>query len=124
MGKKTGRPRGRPKGAKNKRTAQREAAMHEASAQIAKTVGGAFEGDALAYFMSIYKDPAKPEHLRIDAAKVAIRYERPALAPVEDATGSDVVPLAERLKAYVREDAIETSAGKVLKLKKPDHRNK
>jgi hypothetical protein len=98
--------------------------MREAAAQIAKQVESAFEGDALAYLMSIYKDPAKPENLRIDAAKVAIRYERPALAPVEDATGSDVVPLAERLKAYAREDAIEASAGRVLKLKKPDHRNK
>ena len=49
MGVKTGRPRGRPKGAKNKRTAEREAAMKEMAAQIEKAVGGAFEGDALAY---------------------------------------------------------------------------
>ena len=38
------------------------------------------EGDAHAYLMSVYKDPLKPENLRIDAAKAAIRYERPALS--------------------------------------------
>src|SRR5712671_4968454 len=85
MGTKTGRPRGRPKGAKNKRTAEREAAMKEMAEQVGKAVGGAFEGDALAYLMSVYKDPSKPENLRIDAAKAAIRYERPALAPVAQA---------------------------------------
>jgi hypothetical protein len=58
------------------------------------------EGDALAYLMSIYKDPTMPENLRIDAAKAAIRYERPALAPVEQQAERDFVPLAERLKAY------------------------
>src|SRR6266851_2646076 len=103
MGTRTGYPRGRPKGAKNKRTAEREAAMKEMAAQIEKAVGGAFEGDAHAYLMSVYKDPLKPENLRIDAAKAAIRYERPALAPVEQATESDYVPLHERLAAYERE---------------------
>jgi hypothetical protein len=48
MGTRTGRPRGRPKGAKNKHTAEREAATKEMAAQIGKAVGGAFEGDALA----------------------------------------------------------------------------
>ena len=120
MGVKTGRPRGRPKGAKNKRTAEREAAMKEMAAQIEKAVGGAFEGDALAYLMSIYKDPTMPENLRIDAAKAAIRYERPALAPVEQQAERDFVPLAERLKAYAREDEINASAPKVVQLKKRD----
>jgi hypothetical protein len=85
MGIKTGRPRGRPKGAKNKRTVERDAEMMEMATRIASVVGGAFEDDALAYLTSIYKDPAKPENVRMDAAKAAIRYERPALAPVEQA---------------------------------------
>jgi hypothetical protein len=33
-------------------------------------------------------------------AKAAIRYERPALAPVERVTESGIVVLNERLKAY------------------------
>jgi hypothetical protein len=112
----------RPADEGNKRTAERETAMKELAAQIGKAVGSAFEGDALAYLMSIYKDPSKPENLRIDAAKAAIRYERPALAPVEHATDSDFVPLTERLKAYEREDEITASASKVVELKKPGQR--
>jgi hypothetical protein len=118
MDEKTGRPRGRPKGAKNKRTIEREAAMREVAAHIEKAVDGAFAGDALAYLTSIYKDPTKPENLRIDAAKTAIRYERAALAAVERAPESDFVPLAERLKAYARRDAMEASAAKVVDLRK------
>ena len=121
MGARTGRPRGRPKGAKNKRTAEREAATKEMAAQIEKVVCGAFEGDALAYLTSVYKDPLKPENVRIDAAKAAIRYERPALAPVEQCgPDRDFIPLAERLAKYEREDALEASASKVVELKKPD----
>jgi hypothetical protein len=45
----------------------------------------------------------------IDAAKAAIRYERPALAPVEKAPDGDFVPLAERLKVYEARDDIEES---------------
>jgi hypothetical protein len=90
LGMKTGRPRGRPKGAKNKRTTEREAAMKEMAAQIEKSLAGAFEGDAHAYLVSIYKDQSKPENLRIDAAKAAIRYERSALAPVEQRAESDL----------------------------------
>lgn len=36
-------------------------------------MGGVFEGDAHAYLMSVYKDPSKPENVRIDAAKAALR---------------------------------------------------
>jgi hypothetical protein len=119
MGKKTGRPRGRPRGAKNKRTTEREAAMREVAVQIEKSVDGAFQGDALAFLTSIYKDPAKPENLRIDAAKVAIRYERAPLAPREEAPKTDLVPLAERLRAYAAEAATQGSGAKVVDLRKP-----
>jgi hypothetical protein len=123
MGTKTGRPRGRPKGAKNKRTAEREAATKEMAAQIENVVGGAFEGDALAYLMSVYKDPLKPENVRIDAAKAAIRYERPALAPVEQGGPErDSIPLADRIEFYEREEQIEASESKVVELKKPGRR--
>ena len=113
-GMKTGRPRGRPKGARNKRTVQREADMRRTSASIEKSVEGAFEGDALAYLISIYKDPTKPENLRMDAAKVAIRYERPALASVEQAPQRDFIPLAERLKFYASRDLADADAAKLI----------
>ena len=35
--------------------------MREMAATIEKAVEGAFEGDALAYLASIYKNPAKPD---------------------------------------------------------------
>jgi hypothetical protein len=118
MGIATGRPRGRPKGAKNKRTVEREADMREMAARIGNAVGGAFEGDALAYLTSIYKDPAKPENVRMDAAKAAIRYERVALAPVEQAPETDFVPLAERLTRYVGTDAWERRPTRLLEWEK------
>ena len=65
----TGRPRGRPPGSPNKR---RKAETSDA-----------FTGDAHALLMQIYKDPNQPIELRLDAAKAAIRYEKPALAAVE-----------------------------------------
>ena len=88
--------------------------MRRTSASIEKSVEGAFEGDALAYLISIYKDPTKPENLRMDAAKVAIRYERPALASVEQAPQRDFIPLAERLKFYASRDLADADAAKLI----------
>jgi hypothetical protein len=88
--------------------------------RIGKAVGGAFEGDAHAYLTSVYKDPSKPENVRIDAAKAAIRYEKPALAPVEQGgPDTDFIPLAKRIEYYTRRDASESSASKVVELKSP-----
>lgn len=65
--------------------------------------------------MSIYKDPTHAIELRMDAAKAAIRYETPTLTPVAlKKTEEEVGPLAERLKAYAMQDAIEASEGKVV----------
>jgi hypothetical protein len=123
MGTRTGRPRGRPKCSKNKRTAERGAATQEMATRIGKAVGGAFEGDAHAYLTSVYKDPSKPENVRIDAPKAAIRYEKPALAPVEQGgPDTDFIPLAKRIEYITRRDASESSASKVVELKKPDQR--
>jgi hypothetical protein len=122
MSEQTGRPRGRPKGALNKRTAEREAAMRETAAQITKAVEGAFEGDAYAYLTAIYKDPTKPENLRMDAAKAAIRYERAAFGPQEQVPKTDSIPLAERLRLLTRRDPIGDSAATVVELKKPGQR--
>jgi hypothetical protein len=74
---------------------EREFAMDKMAATIEEAVEGAFEGDALAILISLYKNPAKPDNLRMDAAKVAIRYERTALAPVEPAPQRDFISLAE-----------------------------
>ena len=83
MGNKTGKPRGRPAGAKNRRTAAREAKMAEAAETIAETVENAFDGDSHALLMAVYKNPAHDWDIRIDAAKAAIGYEKPRLGAVQ-----------------------------------------
>lgn len=92
MGKRTGNPRGRPKGAKNKHTADRERAVKAAAKRLEDALPGAFEGDSHALLMTVYKDPAQEWPIRIDAAKAAIRYEKPSLAAIEH-TGKGGAPL-------------------------------
>lgn len=83
MSQKSGRPRGRPKGSKSKRTVEREQAMREVAEKIAGTLPDAFGGDAHALLISIYKDARQDMHLRVDAAKAALPYEKPKLASIE-----------------------------------------
>jgi hypothetical protein len=84
-GSRPGERRGwRRRGTKNKRTVERERAQAEAAVKIAGALGpGAFEGDAHAFLVSVYKDAAQPIALRVNAARAAIGYERPRLASVE-----------------------------------------
>ena len=42
-----------------------------------------FEGDAHAFLILTYKDKSLPHNLRLDAAEVAIRFEKPALTAVD-----------------------------------------
>lgn len=100
----TGRPRGRPPGSKNKRTHAREQATAAAAEKIAEALGEAFDGDAHALLMSVYKDPAIDLERRIDAAKAAIRYEKPALATVET-TGKGGEPLFPAVTVEFRSPA-------------------
>ena len=55
--------------------------MLEAAQKVAAAIGAdAFEGDAHALLVAVYKDPRHEWELRVDAAKAAVRYEKPALA--------------------------------------------
>jgi hypothetical protein len=74
---------GRQKGTPNKRTAAREQAVAEMARAIADVIPEAFQGNVHAFLMAIYKDPEMPIEMRIDAAKKAIHFEKPALAAVE-----------------------------------------
>jgi hypothetical protein len=99
MGIRTGRPRGRPAGAKNKRTREREAAMQEAAARLEGTIDGAFQGDAHAFLTAVYKDPAMPLNVRVDAAKAAVSFEKPRLNASEHNLRSSDQSITEWLKA-------------------------
>ncbi|MEN6449095.1 MAG: hypothetical protein ABFC96_01265 [Thermoguttaceae bacterium] len=80
---------GRKKGQPNKRTIEREQAMADAAARVTEALSAPFDGDAHAFLMLLYKDCEQPVEVRLDAAKAAIRYEKPALASVE--VSADVV---------------------------------
>lgn len=80
----TGRPRGRPHGAKNKRTREVEAKVAETAERLSAVIPGAFDGDAHALLMAVYKDPSHPIQVRLDAAGKAISFEKPRLTQNEN----------------------------------------
>jgi hypothetical protein len=81
-GRKTG---GRKKGVPNKRTLERQQALQEAVKVAAEATGTTmFDGDAHALLALIYRNEALPIDLRADAAKSAIRFEKPALASTDN----------------------------------------
>ena len=71
-GKKTG---GRVAGTPNKR--KRQAVVAEAIARVGETIPDAFAGDAHALLIATYKNPNLDLHVRLDAAKAALPYEKP-----------------------------------------------
>lgn len=80
IGRKTG---GRQVGTPNKRTAQRDQAVQQAAVTAGDLIPEAFAGDAHALLMFVYKDPSVALSLRIDAARAAIRHEKPTLSSVD-----------------------------------------
>src|SRR5687767_12380036 len=80
---------GRKPGTPNKRSDELQAAIQQTAAKLREVLPAAFEGDAHALLMAVYKDPDHDWPIRVDAAKAAIRYEKPALSSV-DSTGEEV----------------------------------
>ena len=75
---------GRQKGTPNQKTVAREKAQAQAAARITEALGpDTFPGDAHAYLVTLYKDPRRPDGVRIDAAKAAIAFEKPRLSSVD-----------------------------------------
>jgi len=94
---------GRQRGAKNKRTLALEQAQAEAAARVTQGLGAdAFEGDAHAFLVMLYKDPRQPDSVRIDAAKAALPYEKPRLASVGVAV-DDRRTLADAIREVAEE---------------------
>lgn len=75
IGRKTG---GKVKGSKNKRTLAREEQIRAAAEAMKASGIPVYEGDAHAYLMTIYKNEGLPTDVRLDAAKAAVRFEKPA----------------------------------------------
>jgi hypothetical protein len=89
---------GRKKGTRNKRTVERQ----ETIARVEETIPDAFQGDAHALLVAIYKDPAVDARSRLDAAKAALPYEKARLATIAH-TGKDGGPVEQAIS--VRLDA-------------------
>jgi hypothetical protein len=95
---------GRKAGARNKRTEELQQAMTETAAQLNEALGPkAFQGDAHALLMAIYKDTSRDIELRLDAAKAAIGFEKPKLSSVEATLDGEIgtytampIPVEER----------------------------
>ena len=74
----------------------------------------------LDYLLSIMRDETAEQRDRIKAASEVLPYMAARISATEQKPGNDYVPLAERLKAYARRDAIEQSEGKVVEIKRRD----
>jgi hypothetical protein len=75
---------GRQKGSKNKRTLlqeERTRALVDNAREI--TGGELFEGDAHTFLILTYQDKSLPRNVRLDAAKAAIRFEKPAMTAID-----------------------------------------
>lgn len=74
---------GRKHGAGNKRTTEMKAEAAKVIETISAAIPNAFDGDAHAFMVSLYKNPSIPFDMRLDAAKSAAPYEKPRLSAVD-----------------------------------------
>lgn len=98
MSEKSGRGAGRPPGARNRKTIEAQEKAREAAEKLNELIPGAFEGDAHAYLISVYKNPTYETPMRVDAAKAAIRYEKPALSTIDAKVEADIVASVQRIE--------------------------
>jgi hypothetical protein len=75
---------GRKRGAKNKRTLLLEDAARQLLDNAGNILGeNTFEGDTHALLILTYKNTSLPLQIRLDAAKAAIRFEKPVLSAID-----------------------------------------
>ena len=87
---------GRIKGSKNKRTLLLEGAARQVQGDAKRILGDeAFEGDAHSLLVLIYKDNSLPLAVRLDAAKTAIRFEKPVMSAVDSGGSKAVYAISE-----------------------------
>jgi hypothetical protein len=113
---------GRPRGSSNPNTKARRAAIKVVVANFEATTPDAFVGDAVALMQLIYRDPKQDIGLRLDAAKAASRFERPALqatltrdvtpqATTPNGIDSAIEALMRKARGYVDVDGSGSAAG-------------
>ena len=72
---------GRKPGARNKRTVE----VLTAADNVLATTVEPFQGDGVALLQLVYKDPRQPLNVRMSAAAMAAKYERPTAVGVKEA---------------------------------------
>jgi hypothetical protein len=87
---------GRKPGARNKRTVE----VLSAAENVLATIVEPFQGDGVALLQLVYKDPRQPLSIRMSAASLAAKYERPTAVIMKEVP-SDVAP--EAVDARIRE---------------------
>jgi hypothetical protein len=106
---------GRQKGSKNKQTLLLEERTRALIDNAKEIIGGdLFQGDAHVFMISIYKDKSLPLNLRLDAAKHAIRYEKPAMTAVDAHSKTETVLYAISDKRMTQEEWALKYAGQPL----------
>jgi hypothetical protein len=84
---------GRQKGTPNKRVMALSVSMQDAAKQVSEELAGlAFQGDAHAFLMRIYKDESRPIDKRIVCAGMAIGYEKGKKAAIT-VSGDELNPI-------------------------------
>ena len=84
---------GRPPSRRNKRTVEVVAA---GEAAVALAVSEPFKGDGVALLQMVYKNEALPLAIRMNAASIAAKFERPVMTIVKEARPADEMSLDER----------------------------
>jgi hypothetical protein len=65
----------------------------------------AFEGDAHAFLVTVYKDPRLPLPIRIEAAKACVGYEKPKLAAIAVKDANDLPAVIDRVEFVIVDPA-------------------
>jgi hypothetical protein len=93
--------------------------MRDAEARMTANVPEGFKGDAHALLMAVYRDTSLPLPIHLDAAKAAVKFEKPVLAATTftkpDPLGELSVDELRRLIRYC-----EMATGQHSEAEKPD----
>src|SRR5215212_7891090 len=96
---------GRKKGGSNRDTRMWRHKIELVADQIARELRQhgieAFEGDAHAFLVTVYKDPRMPLPLRIDAAKACLGFEKPKLAAIAVKQADNEPPVIDRIEYVI-----------------------
>jgi hypothetical protein len=100
--------------------------MRDAEARMAANMPEGFEGDTHALLVAVYRDTSLPLPIRLDTAKAAVKFEKPALAATTftkpDSLGELTVDELRGLKVLMatrrrRSSAWSSTYGRLIILK-------